>query len=242
METRFVMSLNMTSAMKYNSSQNGSGQRDAGYRGGRGGRGRKNSGNRGQNRGPRDDRESNSYEPRSGQSRRQEVPPKLTFWQKLIGFFTGKRSQAPEKSPSAASNRPLRSQSSAAETVRSAAPRIRETRKPELIEVTSPKLYVGNLSFDATESDLFDLFNGVGKVHNAEIVSNAYTQKSKGFAFVTMETVAEAKRAVTELHDKEYMGRKLVVSGAKTSDVRNSRSAAPATEQQSAPERADIDA
>jgi len=94
-------------------------------------------------------------------------------------------------------------------------------RKPELIEVSSPKLYVGNLSFDATETDLFELFNGVGKVQNAEVVSNKYTQKSKGFAFVTMLTVDEARRAVAELHDKDFMGRKLVVSGAKTSDVRD---------------------
>ena len=61
--------------------------------------------------------------------------------------------------------------------------------------------------------------NGVGQVKSAEIVSHKHTQKSKGFAFVTMNTVDEARRAVTELHDKEFMGRKLVVSGAKTSDV-----------------------
>lgn len=231
--------------MKYNSSQNGGGQRDGGYRGDRGGRGRKRSGNRGQNRASRDDRESNSYEPRSGQGKRQEPAPapKLTFWQKLIGFFTGKRSQTPGKSVSTTSNRPAPPEP-ARESGRSSAapaPRPRETRKPELIEVTSPKLYVGNLSFDATESDLFDLFNGVGRVRNAEVVSNSYTQKSKGFAFVTMETVDEAKRAVTELHDKEYMGRKLVVSGAKTSDVRNSRPVEPA-QQQAGIERTDLSA
>jgi RNA recognition motif-containing protein len=94
-------------------------------------------------------------------------------------------------------------------------------RKPELVEVSSPKIYVGNLSFDAVESDLYELFNGVGQVQNAEVVSNKYTHKSKGFAFVTMLTVDEARRAVTELHDKEFMGRKLVVSGAKTSDREN---------------------
>ena len=48
-----------------------------------------------------------------------------------------------------------------------------------------------------------------------EIVSNKHTQKSKGFAFVQMQSIEEAKRAVAELHDKDYMGRKLVVSGAK---------------------------
>ncbi|MGI9114078.1 MAG: hypothetical protein DLM52_11890 [Chthoniobacterales bacterium] len=98
------------------------------------------------------------------------------------------------------------------------APRARSVRKPEAVEVTSPRLYVGNLSFDATESDLFELFNGVGQVQNAEIVSYKHNQRSKGFAFVQMLTVDEAKRAVSELHDKEFLGRKLVVSGAKSTE------------------------
>ena len=91
-------------------------------------------------------------------------------------------------------------------------------RKPEAVEVNSPKLYVGNLSFDATESDLTELFNGVGAVRSVEIVTYRDTEKSKGFGFIMMTAVDEAKRAVTELHDKEFMGRRLVVSGAKTND------------------------
>jgi RNA recognition motif-containing protein len=94
----------------------------------------------------------------------------------------------------------------------------RPVRKPESVEVTSPRLYVGNLSFEATESDLFELFNGVGHVQNAEVVTYRHNQRSKGFAFVSMQTVDEAKRAVDELHDKEFLGRKLVVSGAKSSE------------------------
>jgi len=92
----------------------------------------------------------------------------------------------------------------------------RSPRKPESVEVTTPRLYVGNLSFDATESDLFELFNGVGAVQNAEVVTYKHNQRSKGFAFVQMLTVEEAKRAVQELHDKEFLGRRLVVSGAKS--------------------------
>jgi RNA recognition motif-containing protein len=94
----------------------------------------------------------------------------------------------------------------------------RTPRKPEAVEVTSPRLYVGNLSFDATESDLFELFKGVGQVQNAEVVSYRHNQRSKGFAFVQMQTLEEAKRAVAELHDKEFLGRKLVVSGAKSTE------------------------
>lgn len=88
-------------------------------------------------------------------------------------------------------------------------------RTPERVEVTSSRLYVGNLSYDATESDLVELFNGVGMVANAEIVYHTRTQRSKGYGFVEMQSIDEAHRAVDELHDKEYMGRKMVVSGAK---------------------------
>jgi RNA recognition motif-containing protein len=170
--------------------------------------------------------------PRGGSSRRNggrsnydsapaaRTPEKKSFLQKVVGFFTG----SPKKTNGTAqeADRPRRNADSQPRTERSERPE-RPSRKPEIIEVSSPKLYVGNLSFDATESDLSDLFNGVGKVQNAEIVSNKYTQKSKGFAFVTLQTVDEARRAVTELHDKEFMGRKLVVSGAKTGDASSSR-------------------
>ncbi len=103
-------------------------------------------------------------------------------------------------------------------------------RTPELIEVTTPRLYIGNLSFDASESDLLELFSGVGLVQSVEVVSNRQTQRSKGFAFVQMQTIDEAKRAVSELHDKEYMGRKLVVSGAKAADRRSDRSSEDSAE------------
>jgi hypothetical protein len=103
--------------------------------------------------------------------------------------------------------------------------------KPERIEVTTPRVYVGNLSFDATESDLLELFSGVGSVQNVEIVCNRETHRSKGFGFVQLSSVDEAKRAVDELHDKEYMGRKLVVSGAKAAP--ESRSERPSRRDES---------
>jgi hypothetical protein len=82
-------------------------------------------------------------------------------------------------------------------------------------EVTSERLHVGNLSFDAAESDLFELFSGVGSVKNAEIVVNKHNQRSKGFGFITMANIDEAKRAVAELNNKDFMGRSLIVGGAK---------------------------
>ena len=143
-------------------------------------------------------------------------PAKLTFWQKVVAFFTGKKSAQPSRPNGAASTKP-RPEYQPRTTTTAPAPS-RPTRKPEAVEVTSPKLYVGNLSFDATETDLSQLFNGVGAVKSAEIVSHKATDKSKGFGFVVMSTVEEAKRAVDTLHDKEFMGRKLVVSGAKTNE------------------------
>src|SRR5690606_16224400 len=139
-------------------------------------------------------------------------PQKLTFWQKIVAFFKGGKSST---SKTNGATKPRPEYQPRTTTVATPA---RTSRKPEAVEVTSPKLYVGNLSFDATESDLTELFGGVGSVRNAEIVSHKATDKSKGFGFVTMSTVEEAKRAVDTLHDKEFMSRKLVVSGAKTNE------------------------
>lgn len=149
------------------------------------------------------------------QETRAAKAPKKTFWQRVAAFFNG--SSQPARRPVApsrnGSNQPQPDRAAQAQTQHE-----RPVRKPEAVEVTSPRLYVGNLSFDAAESDLFELFSGVGHVQNAEVVTYRHNQRSKGFAFVQMQTVDEAKRAVEELHDKDFMGRKLVVSGAKTSE------------------------
>ncbi len=90
----------------------------------------------------------------------------------------------------------------------------RETPAPK--QVDSTRLYLGNLSYDASEYDLEDLFKGVGSVRNLEIVYNRNTHKSKGYGFIVMATIEEAKRAVDVLHDQPFMGRNLIVSGAKS--------------------------
>ncbi len=150
-------------------------------------------------------------------------PPAPTLWQKITGFFAGSKPTvaARKDEPSNGSRPPAERTESRAKSPSEPA---RISRKPESVEVTSPRLYVGNLSFDATESDLTELFNGVGQVVAVEVVSHRQTQRSKGFAFVQMQTVDEAKRAVLELHDKEFMSRKLVVSGAKNVDQHDGRS------------------
>ena len=65
---------------------------------------------------------------------------------------------------------------------------------------------------------------------NAEVVVNSRTQRSKGFAFVTMGSVEEARRAVQELSSKDFMGRPLQLSGAKPNN-RGEDSDAPSQEE-----------
>jgi RNA recognition motif. (a.k.a. RRM, RBD, or RNP domain) len=91
-----------------------------------------------------------------------------------------------------------------------------QKRRSSTTEVTTPRLYVGNLDFAATEGELEDLFRGVGLVSSTEVVINSRTQQSKGFAFVEMGSVEEAKRAVAVLDNQDFMGRKLIVGGARS--------------------------
>ena len=150
------------------------------------------NGNRRRNRNrPRGPRPEGPRPTREGGRESRNAPPSL--FQKILGFF-GLGKSKPKSRP-----QPERS---------SADPRSTNDN-------TTERLYVGNLSYDATESDLFELFNGVGAVKNAEVVVNSRTQRSKGFAFVTMGTVEEARRAVQELSSKDFMGRPLQLSGAK---------------------------
>ena len=149
------------------------------------------------------------------QEQRPSTPKQKTFWQRIAAFFG---SGGDTRKPATQSRNGQQQQPQHQRPHEQSRP----ARKPESVEVTSPRLYVGNLSFDATESDLFELFNGVGHVQNAEVVSYRHNQRSKGFAFVSMQTIEEAKRAVDELHDKEFLGRKLVVSGAKSSEREHS--------------------
>ena len=145
-----------------------------------------------------------------------------TITDTIKGFFGGNGNPPIARPPVARAEAPRNEARAEQPQRQERQERERTQRKPESVEVTTPRLYVGNLSFEATESDLFELFNGVGKVQNAEVVTYKHNQRSKGFAFVQMLTVEEAQRAVTELHDKDFLGRKLVVSGAKSTEHSNS--------------------
>ena len=77
------------------------------------------------------------------------------------------------------------------------------------------KLFVGNLSFNTTEVDLQDLFAGAGNVKEAILMQDKFTGKSRGFAFVTMETDAEAEAATEKFNGYSLDGRALTVNEAR---------------------------
>lgn len=74
------------------------------------------------------------------------------------------------------------------------------------------KIFVGNLSWKATEEILKPLFEAYGKVVSIKIISDQYTGKSKGFGFVEMDTADGALKAIDGLNDKPLLDRNLRVS------------------------------
>lgn len=81
-------------------------------------------------------------------------------------------------------------------------------------------IYVGNLSYDATEHDVQQAFERFGQVESVSVISNPYDGRSKGFGFVEMPQSDEAQQAISELHDSELMGRTLKVNWLPTQIVR----------------------
>jgi len=82
------------------------------------------------------------------------------------------------------------------------------------------KLYVGNLSYNATGSDLEQLFAQHGNVQSAEVIADRETGRSKGFAFVQMGSDAEAQTAIAALNGQDHDGRPLTVNEAKPRENR----------------------
>ena len=178
--------------------------RNGNRNGNRGGNNRSRSGgnNRNQNRN-RDNSGGRS-------SNRRPAPKPLTFWQKILALFGIKPVQ---QKPVTQSKR----------TPQESKPAVKKTRQPQSVEVTSGRLYVGNLSYETTEYDLEDLFKGNGTVKGVEIIYNRHTHKSKGYGFVEMLNIDDAKNAVKVHHDQPFMGRNLIVNGAKNRQTENSR-------------------
>lgn len=164
-----------------------------------GNRNRNNGGNR--NHGGNRNRQGNRKQGGGNRQGGNKKPQPLTFWQKFLSIFGIKpKQQTAKKKPQSKNTKDKKAHN---------------PRQPQRVEVTTSRLYIGNLSYEATEYDIEDLFKGVGPVKGVEIIYNRHTHKSKGYGFVEMQNVDDAKRVVEVLHDQPFMGRKLIVNGAK---------------------------
>jgi RNA recognition motif-containing protein len=83
-----------------------------------------------------------------------------------------------------------------------------------LLTTDNMEIFVGNLSFDITEEDLQQTFESFGVVSRLKIITDRDTGRSRGFAFVTMDSAEEAKAAIEDLDGKDNMGRALSVREA----------------------------
>jgi len=77
------------------------------------------------------------------------------------------------------------------------------------------KLFVGNLSYQATEEDLRELFQQAGTVESVRIITDQFTGRPRGFGFVEMATKEEAERAIEQLNGRLFRDRNLVVNEAR---------------------------
>ncbi|REK20096.1 MAG: RNA-binding protein [Actinobacteria bacterium] len=79
----------------------------------------------------------------------------------------------------------------------------------------SNNLFVGNLSYATTNSDLESLFGQYGQVTKAQVITDRETGRSRGFGFVEMSTAEEANAAIEALNGKDHDGRNLTVNVAR---------------------------
>jgi RNA recognition motif-containing protein len=78
----------------------------------------------------------------------------------------------------------------------------------------SMKLFIGNLPYAISESELNDLFSSYGNVVSAKLITDFLTKESKGFGFVEMESRGEGHKAMEDLNGKDYKHRRLVCNEA----------------------------
>jgi len=82
------------------------------------------------------------------------------------------------------------------------------------------KLYVGNLAFQTSSSDLQELFAQAGTVQSASVIEDRDTGRSRGFGFVEMASKEEGDAAIAQFNGKEFNGRNLTVNEARPRDDR----------------------
>jgi RNA recognition motif-containing protein len=85
------------------------------------------------------------------------------------------------------------------------------------------KLYVGSISFNATEESLQDLFSSIGEVESVKIITDQETGRSKGFGFIEMSSEDDAKKAIEQLNGTKFMERALIVNEARPQQPRERR-------------------
>ncbi len=85
------------------------------------------------------------------------------------------------------------------------------------------KLYIGSISFNATEESLKDLFSSIGEVESVKIITDRDTGRSKGFGFIEMSSEEDAKKAIEQLNGKTFMERALIVNEARPQEQRERR-------------------
>ncbi len=86
----------------------------------------------------------------------------------------------------------------------------------------STKLYVGNLPFETSESDLQDLFAQAGTVESVNVIRDRETGRARGFAFVEMANDTDAQNAIHKFHERPFGGRNLTVNEARPQAPRGS--------------------
>ncbi len=77
------------------------------------------------------------------------------------------------------------------------------------------KLYVGNLAYSVSNSDLEELFSTMGQVQSVAVIMDKFSGQSKGFGFVEMTNAEDASKAIQQLNDTELKGRNIKVNEAK---------------------------
>src|SRR3954464_5479263 len=82
------------------------------------------------------------------------------------------------------------------------------------------KLFVGNLTYTSTENDLQDYFGQAGSVVSVNIMQDRATGRSRGFAFIEMGSPADAEKAISMFHQKDFQGRPLTVNEARPREDR----------------------
>lgn len=166
-----------------------------------------------QGQGSRRNYNNKNYHRRNSRVPRPDrTAPKLTFWQKLlkaIGLYKPTPSRRNDRSKNLD------------RTSLAGKPQGARRQAFSKVPTKSPRLYIGNLSYEVSEMDIEELFKGFGRVKSVEIIYNPRTHKSKGYGFVEMFEMEDAARCVDVLHGQPFMGREMMVSAANERQDKN---------------------